>query len=66
MISLQLDLFESNEDSSLIMRELKNIQDALDRRTRAQFKLINDMSKIVIQLKEENHELRMAMIHRKK
>lgn len=58
MLALQLDLFEQNDSESLIMRELQQIQSSLDRRTRAQFRMISDLSKLILELKEENIELK--------
>jgi len=66
MIPEQYEFFEENDDISLIRRGFIEMKKSLDKRTRAQFALINEMSKEIIALKDEIYITRSMMIQRRK
>jgi len=63
---LQLDLFEPNDEVSLLQKRLNEMKKSLDARSRKQFHMLNDMGKELIGLKEEVYQLRTSMIKREK
>lgn len=63
---IQLDFFESNDELSLLKRNISDIKKSSDAKGRKQFHMLNEMGKEIISLKEEVYKLRMSMIKREK
>lgn len=61
MGAIQLDLFEEWDELGLMKKELEQMQDSLDRQRKAQFAKIHQISKELIELKEEMHKLRFRL-----
>jgi hypothetical protein len=63
---IQLDLFEDNDELSLLKRNISDIKKSSDAKGRKQFYMLHEMGKEIISLKEEVYKLRMSMIKREK
>lgn len=66
MSAIQFDLFESNDEISLLKREISNMRKSQDNVRKSLFAQNNSLTKLCFSLKEELHELRSLMIERKK
>lgn len=66
MIPVQFDMFEENDELSLLKKELSDMRDSFRRQSKAQFAMLNNIGKTLIECKEEIHNARMSMIHRTK
>ena len=66
MIPLQFDLFEENDELTLLRHELVELKKSCDKQRKAQFAKLSEIAKDYISLREELYETRMAMISRKK
>jgi predicted RNA-binding Zn ribbon-like protein len=61
-MNVQLDLFENNDELSLMKKEMALIADSNRRNHKAQFAHINNISKEIIKLREELDRLRNLQI----
>lgn len=66
MNAIQLDLFEPNDEASLLKRELHQMKDSQRRNNKAMFAKIHDLGKVVIGLREELDGFRALFLKRKK
>ncbi len=63
MNALQLELFEPNDEISLLHREIAQMRISLDKQRKSQFAKINDLSKELIALKEELYKIKFRTGH---
>ena len=66
MNAIQLDLFEPNDEQSLLRREINLMKDSQNRQRKAMFAKLHDLGKEIIGLKEEIERTRSLFIRRKK
>ena len=66
MIPIQYDLFEENDEETLFKKSVNLKFESYEKRFRSLFALMKGLEKEYIASKEENYELRMMMIQRKK
>ena len=66
MNAIQLDLFEPNDEHSLLKRELAQMKDSQSRQRKAIFGRLHDLGKEIIGLKEEIERNRNLFLKRKK
>lgn len=60
-MAVQLELFCDNSEESILRRRVDAMQESLDKQRKRQFAMINNLSKELITVKEELHQLRFAI-----
>lgn len=58
---IQLDLFKEEDEISLLRKELKELSLQQERLKRALYSRHNDLSRLCLQLKEENEQLKARL-----
>jgi hypothetical protein len=66
IMNVQLDLFEANDEISLLKKEMLLIADSNRRNHKAQFARIGDLSKEIIKLHNEMDRLRVMQVRQVK
>ena len=66
MNAIQLELFEPNDETALLRREINQIKDSQNRQRKAFFAKLNDLGKEIIGLREEIERNRSLFLQRKK
>lgn len=66
MINVQFELFESNDEISLLRREIEGLRKSQHSVRKSLFAQNNSLGKLCLSLKEELYDLRILMIERKK
>ena len=66
MNAIQLELFESNDETALLRREISQIKDSQNRQRKAFFAKLNDLGKEIIECREEIERNRSLFLKRKK
>ena len=66
MTAIHLELFESNDETSILRREINQLKDSQNRQRKSMFAKLHDLGKEIIGLKEEVERSRSLFLKRTK